>query len=83
MAVSLEPIVLVARFYPEGKSFEEKDAYDGVAVIQLQSSEAYIAGALGSTPKHSKGLFKQLKEDYGVTEVHWIRASGKEVRKEL
>jgi hypothetical protein len=81
--VHLEPIVLVARFYPKDKSYEAKDDYDGVAIVQIQNDVAYIAGALGSTPKHSKGLFKQLKEDYNVTEVTWIRGSGKEVRKKL
>ena len=81
-SVHLEPKVLIARFYPKGKSYENRDEFNGVATVQLENNVAYISGALGCVPQYSKALFGELKK-IGVKEVYWVRSNGKVVKKSL
>ena len=76
--VHLLPITYIVRFYGEGKSYENRDEYEGVATVQTEDTVAYISGALGSVSKHRKALFKELKR-LGINEVKWVRANGKTV----
>lgn len=61
MSVHLEPIVLVARAYGEGKSYEARDAYEAVCTVERQGGEAFIVGLHGIvTRDHWRSLIEQL-----------------------
>jgi hypothetical protein len=61
MDVHLDPIVLTARFYTAGTSYENKDAYAGVCTVQLEGSTAYVSAAHGRVARGKTELFKKLR----------------------
>lgn len=80
--VHLEPVVLTARFYEGGKSYENGDPYDGVCTVQKEGNVAYISAAHGRVARHRRELFRKLRA-MGIKQVRWVRGSGKEVKEEI
>lgn len=77
MSVNLEPVVFLLRFYGEGKSFDNKDAYEAVATVSKFGNKAYIQGLQGSmTRSQYAQLFVELAE-HGI-EYLFAERSGKE-----
>jgi hypothetical protein len=66
--VNLEPIQLIGRVY-YGGSYENRDKFDGVfTVILLGEGRAKLMAAHGkSTVLACKEIFRQLRENYGVS----------------
>jgi len=78
-SVHLEPIVFLARFYSNGRSFKNKDKYDAVLTIQLEGSKkAYISGLHGHLSRKQYRLLVEDLKDLGVETLVFSRTNDRE-----
>ena len=79
-SVHLEPIVYQIRLFTNGNSYNNRDPFDGVAILQVSGSTGIISGMFGKFTRqhwkefakvlHSKGISTVLMERNGkVKEV--------------
>jgi hypothetical protein len=72
-SVSIEFVVGIVRWHPEGGSCVEHDPWDGVATIVVSGDCADIRGYKGAKPIADLRLLKEALRGLGIKRYTWDR----------
>jgi len=75
--IEIEPVTFICRLFAEGQGYW--DEYEAVMTLQKMGPIGFVSALHGTITRADHDMLcEMLKEDYGLTEIRWLRKGGEQ-----